>query len=148
MTDISFHFNVPDPMAYACRLLRKAVRHGAKVVVSAPEPVLTQLDTQLWTFEPLDFIAHIRLSAGQAIEPRLQATPVWLLDSLADAPHHDVLLHLYPQVTAGFERFARLIEIVSLNELDRASARARWKHYTQAKHPITRHDVGVENAPP
>jgi DNA polymerase III subunit chi len=148
VTDISFHFNVPDPMAYACRLLRKAVRRGARVVVSAPDPVLSQLDRQLWTFEPLDFIAHIRLAQGHAIEPRLQATPVWLLDSLADAQNHDVLLNLHPEVIPGFEKFSRLIEIVSLDEAERTNARIRWKHYTQAKHPITRHDVGEEIAAP
>ena len=35
MTEISFHFNVPDKLAYACRLLRKAVNAGNKVVVAS-----------------------------------------------------------------------------------------------------------------
>ena len=33
MTEVAFHFNAPDPVAYACRLLRKAVSNGARMVV-------------------------------------------------------------------------------------------------------------------
>ena len=32
MTDVAFHFNAPDKLAYACRLLRKAVGSGSRVV--------------------------------------------------------------------------------------------------------------------
>ena len=35
MTEVAFHFNAPDKVAYACRLLRKAVGSGARVVVTA-----------------------------------------------------------------------------------------------------------------
>ena len=37
MTEIAFHFNAPDKVAYACRLLRKAVAVNAKVVVVVPQ---------------------------------------------------------------------------------------------------------------
>ena len=30
MTGVEFHFNAPDKLAYACRLLRKAAAKGAK----------------------------------------------------------------------------------------------------------------------
>ena len=30
MTEIAFHFNVPDKLAYSCRLLRKAYLSGAR----------------------------------------------------------------------------------------------------------------------
>ena len=35
MTEIEFHFNVHDKLAYTCRLLRKACRTGARAVVTA-----------------------------------------------------------------------------------------------------------------
>ena len=28
MTEVDFHFNAPDKLGYACRLLRKAVANG------------------------------------------------------------------------------------------------------------------------
>jgi DNA polymerase III subunit chi len=145
MTDINFHFNVAERTAYACRLLRKAVRNGAKVVVSAPSPQLAQFDRQLWTFEPLDFVPHAYLTSGAEIDPVLSITPIWLLDDLHQAPHHDVLLNLGDEVPTGFEKFSRLIEIVPRDDASRALARSRWKHYAQTKHAITRHDVASQD---
>ena len=40
MTEVSFHFNVPDKIGHACRLLRKAVAAGARVVVTGEDPLL------------------------------------------------------------------------------------------------------------
>jgi DNA polymerase III subunit chi len=141
MTEVSFHFNVADSLNYACRLLRKATRKGAKVAVVAPAPVLATLDKALWTFDPLDFCPHVRLAAGAAPAPRLRPTPIWLLDRAADAPDHDVLLNLGPQVPAGFESFERIIEVVAAGDEDRAAGRERWKHYASRGYAITRHEV-------
>ena len=35
MTEVEFHFNVGDKLAYSCRLLRKARAGGAKIMVTA-----------------------------------------------------------------------------------------------------------------
>ena len=56
----------------------------------------------------------------------LAASPVILTEHLPDLPHYDVLVNLTPQVPSGFERFARVVEIVSSgDEMDRQDARAR-----------------------
>jgi DNA polymerase III subunit chi len=141
LTEVSFHFNVPDRLAYACRLLRKAMRKGARVAVSAPAETLAALDRSLWTFDPTDFVPHVRLAAGAEIAPRLRATPIWLVEHAADAPGHDVLLNLGQETPTGFESFARVIEIVSTGNDDRAAGRARWKHYAGRGYAITRHEV-------
>ena len=143
MTEVSFHFNVPDRTEYACRLLRKATRQGAKVVVTGPSDLLSGLDRALWTFDPLEFVAHALLRGNQPAAPRLRDTPVWLVDDSAAAPHHDVLLNLGHEAPAGFESFARLIEIVSTDDEDRAAARARWKHYASRGYNIVRHEVSA-----
>jgi DNA polymerase-3 subunit chi len=129
VTEIAFHFNAPDKLAYACRLLRKAYG-GRSLVVVVGEPVdLTELDQALWTFSALDFIPHSR--AG---EPGAQAAPVLLTDSL----------NLGIEVPGGFERFERLIEVVSLDDADRQGARGRWKHYADRGYAITRHDLALK----
>jgi DNA polymerase III subunit chi len=147
MTAVTFHFNVPEPMVYACRLLRKAVRQQAQVVVSAPSAVLALFDRQLWTFEALEFVPHVYLQAGTTLEPHMQATPVWLADQALDAPHRAVLLNLGAQIPSGFAQFTRLIEIVPTDAASREQARVRWKHYAQDAHPITRHDVATQALP-
>ena len=115
MTEIAFHFNAPDKLAYACRLLRKAVGSGSRVVVTAQAQDLRQLDSLLWTFSQLDFVPHALQPAPADV---VAASPVILSESLADAPHQQVLLNLGPQVPDGFERFERLIDVVSLDEAD------------------------------
>lgn len=144
MTEVSFHFNVPDRLGYACRLLRKAARRGARVAVSAPAAVLAELDQQLWVFEPLDFVPHVRAMPGRPLAPRLQATPVWLTEQVSEAPHREVLLNLGDEMVSGFESFARVIELVSAAGPDRAAGRARWKHYSERGYAIAKHDVAQE----
>ena len=141
MTEITFHFNVPDRASYACRLLRKATRFGARVAVTGAPDTLARLDRELWAFDPVEFIPHLLLKPGVEVARRLRPTPVLLVDEPARAGHHDVLVNLGESAPAGFESFGKLIEIVSVAEVDRAAARKRWKHYANRGYPITRHEV-------
>lgn len=142
MTEVAFHFNAPDKLAYACRLLRKAVGGGARVVVTAPAEDLARLDTLLWTFSQTDFIAHVREPAETRL---LAASPVVLTESPEQAlPHRQVLVNLGDQLPAGFEHFERVIEVVSLDEGDRQQARGRWKQYTERGYTIVRHDLNLK----
>ncbi|HXE21588.1 MAG TPA: DNA polymerase III subunit chi [Rhodoferax sp.] len=138
MTEVTFHFNAPDKTAYVCRLLRKAVASGARVVVTAGAQELQALDVALWTFAPLDFVPHCRASAEPAM---LACSPVLLTRAAPAAPHQQVLVNMGDQVPEGFERFERLIEIVGVHDDDRVQARGRWKHYADRGYAITRHDV-------
>lgn len=141
MTRVSFHFNVPQRLAYACRLLRKATRQSALVTVTGEARLLAELDRALWSFEPTEFIPHVLLREGDTLPERLRDTPVCLTAAPAGAPHHDVLLNLGAEPPAGFESFERLIEIVSTDEADRTAARARWKHYAARGYSIEKHEV-------
>src|SRR3569623_803222 len=113
MTGVEFHFNAPDKVGYACRLLRKAVGKGAKLVVTGEPALLRELDTALWTFSPLEFLPHCYgASSGPAV---LAASPVILSDVAHVAPHQQVLVNLGAAVPEGFERFERLIEVVTVD---------------------------------
>ena len=46
MTEVTFHFNVPDKLGYACRLLRKAYAAGGPVGVVAPPDTLLKVGAQ------------------------------------------------------------------------------------------------------
>lgn len=143
MTEISFHFNAADAPAYTCRLLRKAARQGAAVVVTGPVAALAYIDRALWTQDPIEFLPHALLRAGQAVPERLRATRLWLMEDADQAPHHDVLVNIGPDAPAGFESFARVIEVVSSDDADRAAARQRWKHYAARGYAIKQHEVGA-----
>lgn len=148
MTEVAFHFNAPDKVAYACRLLRKATASGARVVVTADEATLQHLDASLWTFSALDFVAHCPSASPPGMR---QASPVLLATSVQEAADEadtrQVLVNLGDEVPAGFERFARVIEVVNLSDDDRARARQRWRDYTERGIDIQRHDLALKDAP-
>ena len=145
MTDIAFHFNAPDKLAYACRLLRKAVGSGARVIVTGGASILRDLDTQLWTFSALEFIPHCHVDSD--LTQRQVSAVVLTPDAQhPELPHHEVLLNLGQDWPQGFERFTRVIEVVNLDDQDRQLARQRWRRYTEQGYVITRHDLHLRDA--
>jgi DNA polymerase-3 subunit chi len=139
VTEVAFHFGAPDRLAYTCRLLRKATATGARLVVRADAQTRAALDLGLWNVGATDFVTHCDTTATQSVWSR---SSVLLLDTgaqlQAEFPN---LVNLAEDVPDGFDRFARVIEIVSTDEQDRNLARRRWKHYTELGYTITRHDV-------
>lgn len=144
MTEVAFHFNAPEKVGYACRLLRKAFGTGARVAVTGEGALLRELDVALWTFSPLEFVPHCHASVTSP--GVLDASAVVLVDSPTEAPHQQVLVNLGAGIPEGFERFERLIEVVTRDEEDRQRARGRWKHYADRGYAITRHDLGGREA--
>lgn len=142
MTEVEFHFNVGDKLAYSCRLLRKARAGGAKIMVTAEPNLLAQLDQMLWTFSSTEFLPHCRSEADPAT---LALTPIVLTPSPSDpalkGSPHAVLVNLGQAVPEGFERFERFIELVASAEDDRLSARQRWKHYKDRGYALKRYDL-------
>lgn len=136
MTEITFHVNTPDKVGYACRLLRKAWGAGSNVAVTGDPELLRELDVSLWTFSAADFIPH----CYGAPDAQRERTPIVLVDSARAAPHVEVLLNLGSAVPEGFERFERLIEVVSADQSDLQQGRLRWKHYASRGYAMTRHD--------
>ena len=141
MTEVKFFVNVADPLAYTCRLVRKAFRTGAKVTVAGPPPALARFDRALWEFDPLEFVPHVMPRAGQALSSRLQATPVWLVADLEQAAHRDVLVNLFDDAPPGFESFARVVEIVASDEAALTAGRRRWRHYATRGYAPEKHEV-------
>ena len=147
MTDIAFHFNVPDKLAYSCRLLRKAYLSGAPLVVTGAPEMLAELDQLLWTFSAAEFVPHYRAASASTSDTAhgkaLAASPVLLVESLRDCAHHGVLVNLGSKVPDEFERFERFIEIVTTSDADRLAARHRWKHYADRGYALKRHDLAA-----
>lgn len=141
MTEIGFHFNTPDKAGYACRLVRKAVNaRGLRVVVVGEPQMLDAIDAGLWQLAPSDFVAHCRADAPAHL---LSRSPVVLCAEGAEAaslPHREMLVNLGSAVPAGFERFERLIDIVSSEPDDRQIGRTRWRHYADRGYSIQPHD--------
>lgn len=141
MTEVEFHFNVGEKLGYGCRLLKKAVTGGARLLVTGEPAQLVALDELLWTFVPTSFLPHCQAHADAAVRA---ASPV-LLTAMLDDPAvqgmgHGVLVNLGSEVPVGFERFERFIEVVGSDEADRQAARTRWGHYKRRGYALTSYD--------
>ena len=139
MTQVSFHFNAPNKLDYACRFIRKALRHEAHVTVVAPAQRLGQLSTKLWKYAGHEFLAH----AVQGDDAQVLAlSPTVLVESARLSPKCEVLLNLGEDIPDGFASFSKVVEVVSsFDEQDRAQARARWRYYQSAGYAIERFDL-------
>lgn len=142
MAEVLFHFNVPDRLPYACRLLRKAHRLGTRVTVLGEPAVLERLDRLLWVAEPMDFVPHIRVGADGAVPDHLLQTPLWLVEQIRHAPaDHPVLVQLADDVPGDADRFERIVEVVSTDPDEVQAGRRRWRTHQDAGRTITRHDA-------
>eukprot|EP01031_Cornospumella_fuschlensis_P022056 gene22056-27015_t len=144
MTRIEFHFNAPERLQYACRLLRKAHGRSLRVGVVGAPATLRQLDAALWTFSATDFLPHSTTAHPADIQ---DASAILLSHNTTDLGVLDVLLNLGDEVPEGFERFERLIEIVAMDDHSRMCARQRWKHYTAQGYDLLQHDLSKVSAP-
>jgi len=143
VTEISFYFNVPSRVGYACRLLRRAQRQGMPLAVTGPEDALEAIDAELWTFSTVDFLPHHRIERAGDVPASLHATTIWLGANPIEAPRHGALLNLGSDAPRGFETFERVFEVVSVEESDRHAARERWKSYARRGYTIKRHEVAA-----
>ncbi len=134
MTRIDFHSNVPNKLAYACRLVRKARAADCKIVLlGRNRSELSQLDQLLWTFSEQDFLPHVH-----ANDPLAAQTPVILTDSdSVELPHHHVLINLSGNTPEHFARFERMFEIISSDDTDKAAGRDRYRFYKERGYPLS-----------
>lgn len=134
MTRIDFHSNVPDKIAYACRLARKARNADFRIVILAQDDAqLAELDDRMWTFSEQDFLPHVTMDDALAAQ-----TPILLTDDPAmESPHHQILINLSDTPPAHFARFERMFEIVSSDDSDKSAGRERYSYYKQRGYPLT-----------
>jgi DNA polymerase III subunit chi len=136
MTRIDFYVNVEDRARTACMLSAKALEREVRLfVLTAGEAETARIERLMWCQPQLSFVPHVR-----AQHPLAGQTPV-IVDHVFDPlPHDDVLINLTDDTPAVFSRFARLIEIVSVDDADRQRARARWRFYAERGYALASHD--------
>lgn len=144
MTRIEFHFHITERLRYTCRLLRKARTQDLRVAVVGAPATLRQLDAEMWRFQDVSFLEHCTAESSPEVQ---KASPI----CLGPDPHvwalDDVLVNLGDEVPEGFDRFKRLIEIVSSDDHAKAQARQRWKHYKSLGFDLVQHDLSKSSEP-
>lgn len=144
MARIEFHFNAPALVPYACRLLRKVHGRGLRAQVVGNSTTLAQLDQALWTFSPLDFLPHCDANASPGMR---SASTVLLTEQASPQWDRQILINLGEAIPEGFEGFARIIDVVTVDDLHRAQGRERWRQYSRMGHDLVRHDLARPEKP-
>jgi DNA polymerase-3 subunit chi len=138
MTEILFYTHVEDRLQTACQLSAKALTRQMRVLILTIDAALTdKVSKLLWSMPAIGFYPHCRASDKLAA-----VTPI-IVDHVAEPlPHDQVLINLLRETPPVFSRFQRLIEIVGLDEDDRAAARERFRFYRDRGYDITTHQLG------
>ena len=140
MARIDFAFGATEKIAQACLTTLKQYLAGHKLLVYCSDAArLKAYDTKLWAVEPTAFVPHV-----MATDSLAEQTPIWLVSNnleqaLAGAPAEAWLLNLDELCPPSLGNIARVLEIVSEDEDDKAAARARWAQYKAAGHELKAH---------
>jgi DNA polymerase-3 subunit chi len=137
MTRIDFYFNVPNMFRQVAELAEAALVRQRRLFIYTPDADATaQLEATLWSYKPTGFLPHCRSCHALASE-----TPIVLDWIPAEAIHDDILINMTTTQPAFFSRFRGLIELVGLDESDRAKARHRYRFYRDRGYEIRNHDL-------
>ena len=138
MTRVDFHTNLPDKLAYTCRLVRKACAAGGTVVVLAEDAAqAARFDEALWTFSDTDFVPHVTDS-----HPLASRTPVIVAVNAAALPQAGMLVNLTRDMPVDPARFDRVFEMVGRDDADVAAGRTRYAAYKRDGFALEHHVAG------
>jgi DNA polymerase-3 subunit chi len=126
MTSIDFYFNAEDRLQVACRLAGKALKQNQRLLVYAPDRGIASRIDSLLRAAPAT--TAVLIASDAAVDAAAPPDCELLLNLGADCPPH-------------FERFPRLLEVVSLDEHDKQAGRSRYRFYLERGYRITNHDL-------
>ena len=138
---VDFHTGVADPVAFACRLLRKACRQGARVLVTAPPPTAGgaghgAVDLRCTGLRA----ASAPAGAGG---PGAAHTDLAVRGRGAGRRTAGCCVNLGAEPPQDPSEVDRVIEIVGEAPQERLAARERWRHYEQAWGVTPEHHVAA-----
>jgi len=137
MTRIEFFFNVEDKLQKVAELSESAIRKGRRLMLFSPDmEVAAKVENYLWTNPAIGFTPHCRSDHTLA-----GVTPIIIDCDGEQLAHDDVLVNLQSQHPPFFSRFRRLIEIVGVDEADKAAARDRYRFYRDRGYEIKSFDA-------
>jgi DNA polymerase-3 subunit chi len=124
---------------FACRLAEKAYLGDLKIgIVHDKLSDARALDELLWTFNERSFVPH-----GLCVDDGYDsAAPVHVGFDAGRLPPVDLLVNLADRMPQGFDRFARIAEIIDADPERLRLGRERFKSYRDLKFTIESHQIG------
>jgi DNA polymerase-3 subunit chi len=132
MTSISFYFNVPDKTLLLAQLLQKVLHQHRKATLFVEHAEAGHaLSSHLWAQANASFLAN-----AVAEEAWASVTPIMIAWQPHTVFQDDLLVNLQSTQLTFFSRFKQLIELVGLDEADKAAARQRFSFYRDRGYEI------------
>ncbi|MFZ3087946.1 MAG: DNA polymerase III subunit chi [Methylotenera sp.] len=139
MTRVEFYFNVPDKLAKVTELCDKAVAKRRQLTVFTQDDVMSNLLQQrLWQHSATSFLPSARPDHGVS-----QDVSIILDAEGGNLIQDDILINLKTEYPPFFSRFRYLVELVGLDEEDKAAARSRYKFYRDRGYQVKSTDVAA-----
>lgn len=142
MPTITFYTHVAELEHFACRLSKRAVAAGCRILLwSDSARQIEMLDQLLWSFEPESFLPHEIWLPGTICPPE----PSILLANGKNLPSADsslIVLNLSADLWSSVSPVPdRVLEIVGAGEQQLAEARHRFSAYRQNGFKIEHHNM-------
>ena len=135
MTKIDFYQVNGDESNFTCRLIDKVYRQGHQIYVHTTDAKQAEaLDEHLWVFREDSFVPHGLQS------PTLEV-PIKIGFDHEPDEHQDVLINLSGAIPHFFSRFARVAEVVPLDENSRMRARENYSYYKERGYALNYHKI-------
>ena len=139
MTRIEFFFNVPDKLMKATELCEKAVAKGRQLTIFSQNKEMNDaMQQQLWQHSVTSF-----LPSSNSMESRSKLSPIVLDINGEYLIQDDILINLQAQHPPFFSRFRHLVELVGVDEADKAAARVRFRFYRDRGYEIKTSDMAA-----
>lgn len=132
MTKVEFFFNVPDKLAKVADICSRAVVKGRKLTIFTSDDAMSmRIQDRLWQHSATSFLPSARPDSPEQYDVSI------VLDKDGELLlQDDILINLKVEHPPFFSRFKYLVELVGVDEEDKASARARYKFYRDRGYQI------------
>jgi len=136
MTRVQFYSNVTDKKAAIATLVRKALAQRHCITMMAENETAAQAYSQhLWQQDDASFIPNVLASDALA-----KTTPVIIDWQENELCQDDILINLSHVQLTVFSRFKQLVELVGVDEQEKALARERYKFYRDRGYEVKHMD--------
>jgi len=126
----------------SCAIAAKAWHQGHSIHIHhASRQEAATLDDLLWSHKDISFLPH---RMADTADPG--ATPIVLGWDGITPQCREVLINLGPEIPDFAAAFERVVEIVGVQESERARGRDRWREYRDRGFEVNKHDIGEDHA--
>ena len=122
---------------FICQLTQKIWQQGHDIYIHTHhQEHASQLDTRLWTFSDISFVPHQLWAGSQVVE-----APVCIGWQPSYSGDQTVLMNLNRSVPEFSNDFARIVEIVSLDQASKQTGRAHFRQYRDMGYELESHNL-------